>query len=537
MNIEQVKVLHPDWIDHNLLRRWKMKCDSLHFGRCQLSSPAPRHALERPRWLIDTWTQNLVAAPPEVSYIALSYVWGQTVSLKTVKSNLAQPQMPGVLSSDPYLSKMSVTIKDAISVLKLMRERFLWVDMLCIVQDDNVAKLAEISDMASIFSNASVTIVASEGADADFGLRGLRNHSQKRRHNQKLFKLANGAKILQSQRSRTTLAKPFPWYQRGWTYQEDIFSHRKLYFEDGCIKWRCKEAFWCEDSVDDISLGPKPNSANFHYMASSAFPDLERFCMMVNSYNIRELTFPRDALDAFAGVLNALSALFDGGFLCGLPVLFLDISLLWQPEVSLTSRRLGQTSENIRHLPSWTWAGWQGPVQLLRSIECHYLKKDYFTNGRLESNRTVPITQWYSLNPLESSPIPVGSSWYEYEKKYLNTTERLPSGWQRHVYYLDGERAEHAHSPERPSCFYTHNSWPETEFGFPSLYLIPTVLPARSQQHLYYDAAPTGPGSALESALRQVDHRIRCWTRTAAGAGCCSCIRSLRSCLKAKEEI
>jgi hypothetical protein len=69
------------------------------------------------------------------------------------------------------------TILDAMRLVESLGERYLWVDSLCIIQDDEVFKYEEVNDMASIYVNACVTIVAARGKDSNFGLRGvLRRH-------------------------------------------------------------------------------------------------------------------------------------------------------------------------------------------------------------------------------------------------------------------------------------------------------------------------------------------------------------------------
>ncbi len=63
-------------------------------------------------------------------YIALSYVWGATRSLMTVSSNLVRFQCRDAFLEDEFLSKISETIKNAMYVVGLLGERYLWVDSL-----------------------------------------------------------------------------------------------------------------------------------------------------------------------------------------------------------------------------------------------------------------------------------------------------------------------------------------------------------------------------------------------------------------------
>jgi hypothetical protein len=53
-------------------------------------------------------------------------------------------------------------------------ERYLWVDVLCIIQDDEKSKALFISQMDIVYHHALLTIVAMSGQDANSRLPGLR---------------------------------------------------------------------------------------------------------------------------------------------------------------------------------------------------------------------------------------------------------------------------------------------------------------------------------------------------------------------------
>ncbi|KAF2488619.1 hypothetical protein BU16DRAFT_429771, partial [Lophium mytilinum] len=91
-------------------------------------------------------------------YVALSYVWGQTRTLRTKKDNLAELQEPGAVSDhDPSIA---MTIRDAIKFTRDLGFQFLWVDCLSIVQDDANEKHRQIREMDIVYSQAHLTIVA-----------------------------------------------------------------------------------------------------------------------------------------------------------------------------------------------------------------------------------------------------------------------------------------------------------------------------------------------------------------------------------------
>lgn len=68
------------------------------------------------------------------------------------------------------------------------------------------------------------------------------------------------------------------------------------------------------------------------------WPDVLQYIDMIHEYNNRQLTFPADGLQAIAGLLAVMNRSFHGGFICGLPQMFFDDALLWQPCNSLQRR-------------------------------------------------------------------------------------------------------------------------------------------------------------------------------------------------------
>jgi len=117
-----------------------------------------------------------------IRYTALSYVWGQTEGVfKNVKSKRRKLFKDGCLSKN--WKKLPATVKDAILLTEALAIPYLWVDRLCIVQDDKESLKHNISWMTSIYANAYFTIIATEGADDEFGLRGTWAKSKPRDFN------------------------------------------------------------------------------------------------------------------------------------------------------------------------------------------------------------------------------------------------------------------------------------------------------------------------------------------------------------------
>ena len=87
-------------------------------------------------------------------YATLSYCWGGVPQFSATRANI------GELINGFSLNRLSQTVKDAVEVTRSLGLRYLWVDALCIVQDDPLDKDHEIERMGSIYMSAAVTIAA-----------------------------------------------------------------------------------------------------------------------------------------------------------------------------------------------------------------------------------------------------------------------------------------------------------------------------------------------------------------------------------------
>jgi hypothetical protein len=120
----------------------------------------------------------LAISKPGYRYAYLSYVWGGVKTLKTGRSTFGSLMEKNSLEA--RWDEITRTIRDTIHLVKQLCIPYLWVDALCIVQDDIVSKHDQIQAMAGIYANAYVTIIAGNGWDADHGLRGIQGVTEPR---------------------------------------------------------------------------------------------------------------------------------------------------------------------------------------------------------------------------------------------------------------------------------------------------------------------------------------------------------------------
>jgi hypothetical protein len=160
-------------IDTEVPKRWLLQCEQSH-EKCKLETPSPGWSRPYSLRVIDVESSCLVNATEHCRYVALSYVWGKPGDGRLIltRDNLTELMTPGSLTF--YDSKIPTTISDAMRFVRLLGERFLWVDSLCLVQNDPQELDRCLASMDTIYKLAVVTVVAASGSDAYSGLPGIK---------------------------------------------------------------------------------------------------------------------------------------------------------------------------------------------------------------------------------------------------------------------------------------------------------------------------------------------------------------------------
>lgn len=168
--------IHPvqPRIDLSQIREWIDHCQAFHGPDCNSPIGDTGHIRDFYRGLevlrfVDVRRKCLVETYQNVRYVALSYVWGAVATVRLTTMNKAQMQTPYILSK----LELPTTIWDAIDLVQGCGERYLWVDSLCIVQNDPMDLEGGTQVMDLVYERAVFTIVAACGSDAGYGLPGL----------------------------------------------------------------------------------------------------------------------------------------------------------------------------------------------------------------------------------------------------------------------------------------------------------------------------------------------------------------------------
>jgi hypothetical protein len=221
----------------------------------------------------------------------LSYVWGEEFAEDAASNN-------------QILTDVPKTVSDAMFVTLKLGMRYLWVDRYCIDQDNPEEKHNAIRNMDSIYRNAFVTIIAAAGNNSDYGLPGV----SRPRKATSLVKIGGHA-FLAVQNPSTDIQTSI-WYTRGWTYQEMLFSRRRLIFTDNQVYFQCSKHQIMEkldrtfQSTELINL--ITGSALFLPTQSESLT-IDDIYLRLQEYYPRKLRYKTDNINAFDGIFRELS--------------------------------------------------------------------------------------------------------------------------------------------------------------------------------------------------------------------------------------
>jgi hypothetical protein len=97
-------------------------------------------------------------------YACLSHCWGKTRSKYLTKTQTISSNKDGI-----PVDALPRTFQDAIHIARALDIRYLWIDSLCIVQDDDQDWAKHVESMAAIYANSYVTLAAGSSEDDDCG--------------------------------------------------------------------------------------------------------------------------------------------------------------------------------------------------------------------------------------------------------------------------------------------------------------------------------------------------------------------------------
>lgn len=340
--------------------------------------------------LVDVQDNCIVQGRSNYRYTALSYVWGTNkspyLSLR-MENKTMLAKMGSLIENYDHIAPV---IQDAMEVTKQMGERYLWVDILCVEQNNAEAKHHQIEQMDVVYQQALLTLVAFSGQDSGSHLPGV-SAPLGDEFEERVF--VDGYTWVARPREnighdeyslytwwygrRRAGESPYTYPYRAWTFQEQLLSTRFVIFTPYYTLYSCHgslqyPASWPLIGLTDYNWTPWVSNleATWRRCIDLIVTDRETghrseltrekanqacwllYTDLIRKYMQRKLTFESDCLNAFTGIIHCLERLFKTNFWHGIPEEFFHEGLLFLP--LRLARRAG--------FPSWSWAGWLSPV-------------------------------------------------------------------------------------------------------------------------------------------------------------------------------
>ncbi len=213
------RAVTKSYVDLKLVQSWLDLCREHHQpGSVFQQMLGGQSELELPARLYDTQDWCVVASDdtgPDMRYVTLSYVWGDANKYRLTRENKADFMTVGFFKS--IHDRLPSTIKDSMELVSRLGMRYIWIDVLCIIQDDIEDKTREMYRMDSIYEGSAFTVVAAGGIDANAGLAPLHARKGKQDYETiwpgvRMTAIHDVQDILSSSKYGT----------RGWTY---VLSH------------------------------------------------------------------------------------------------------------------------------------------------------------------------------------------------------------------------------------------------------------------------------------------------------------------------
>lgn len=247
-----------------------------------------------------------------VQYAALSYCWGDKADAST-QTKTDPSNLPERLHAIPTIG-MSAVLQDAVAVCRALKVRYLWVDALCIIQDptdpSDWEKESEL--VGKVYQHAAFTICVSSSPSCHQSFLDRPQYTFTFDFESSLHPPARGTYTLYStgladrvnvNNSWTTDLFSSPWDRRGWVFQEQFLSARKLVFGSLMVHFECGQHQESEN-------GELSTVSGFGEWSPARLAELDRdqlydrFRDAVSLYASRSLSYESDRLPALTGLAS-----------------------------------------------------------------------------------------------------------------------------------------------------------------------------------------------------------------------------------------
>lgn len=322
---------------------------------------------DRPVRLVSTRDARPIRIPNGMvwfPYAALSHRWGpSTEACRTTKENA-----PGRFSEGIKVSSFCKTFQDAILIALEMGLPYIWIDTLCIIQDDEDDWKSQSAYMDDIYMNSLLTISAHSYPNPHDGGSGFLDLAFASEGSEPVPLGTMASTALSAEPDNDTLYARHdqmfevsiynsPLSPRGWILQERLLSPRIIHFFPSQLYYESRQfgIVRAEDRTPALRDPDQLREAVFRRDNNPGATPMDWF-RVVERYSACRLTQPGDKLIAVSGIAKHFQKGSGVTYLAGLWSDRAAKGLLWLARGPRLTRRAGMA-------PSWSWASVDGPVR------------------------------------------------------------------------------------------------------------------------------------------------------------------------------
>ncbi|KAI3390901.1 hypothetical protein diail_8430 [Diaporthe ilicicola] len=325
--------------------------------------------------------------PEDAKYAALSYCWGKPETWPdclTTCHNLASQ-----LRRIPWAT-LPATLQDAVTATRNLGLEYLWVDSICIKQDDEKDWQSESVQMATVYTHAHVTLAAARATDTCTGMFCSRDeeslsHILTIRFRGEDFPIWAFHVPQESGRIEPRLladiwrgslerSMEYPIFNRAWIFQERLASRRVLFFGQEELIMECASGCVFEESMYRLRP-PQLGDKTLKRAYAGAMDSIRKtWWEMVFTYSHLKLSMATDRLPAISAVAQRLAMHNPADeYLCGLWRNSFLSDLLW--ERVLNDLGGGDLLVIVANwwagpyvAPSWSWVSFRSKARNIADI-------------------------------------------------------------------------------------------------------------------------------------------------------------------------
>jgi hypothetical protein len=266
-----------------------------------------------------------------------------------------------------HFSSLPKTMQDAVTITRKLKQHYLWIDAICIIQELPSDWEFESLNMASVYRNAYLTLAAATSNAVTEGFIHQQHLAAREKPPLRVDWPSTsgqpsvlGARIVPSAEAheQDDGGDYLPLSHRGWTLQERLLARRVVTYTSEELWWTCLSGWACECQTFDKCRRSKPV-----YCVDGPAEAYEYWQDTVGEFTTRDLTESLDKFPAMSGLASAVRDITGSRYVAGLWEGNFVSDLAWQVATfELPGSSSAVAGSSRYHAPTFSWASVGVPV-------------------------------------------------------------------------------------------------------------------------------------------------------------------------------